>query len=217
MEQQLQAIGWRASTAQGKKTELGVSGGTLVWWKHGMQCRGRDMDPPPQHAGRLAGAELSLKGDLTVLLVSIYGYSGDGGGPNNLSLLEYLAGILESYPHWLVGGDWNLCPEELFITGWPTKIKGALVIQDADATKGTCFTSLAAKPSHIDYFVCSANMESMMQGTGMDRTAPFGTHRVVSARMASIAQAVLVPKLRTVAEIQKERPNQGITWKAAVH
>ena len=78
MEQQLQAIGWRASTAQGKKTELGVSGGTLVGWKHGMQCRGRDMDPPPQHAGRLAAAEISIKGELKVLLVAIYGYSGDG-------------------------------------------------------------------------------------------------------------------------------------------
>ena len=170
-----------------------------------MQCRGRDMDPPPQHVGRLAGAEISLKGDLKVLLVAIYGYTGDGGGPNNLSLLEYLAGILETYQHWLVGGDWNMCPEEMFVTGWPTKIKGVLVIQDADTMKGTCFTSLASKPSYIDYFVCSANMEQMMQGTGIDRTAPFGTHRVVTARMATNAHAVLVPKLRAVAEIPEEK------------
>ena len=81
---------------------------------------------------------------------------------------------------------------------------------------GTCIVSAATKASYIDFYACSVNMEHMLQGTGIDRDAPFGTHRVVTARMAAKPHLVLVPKLRAVKEIPDDRPNQGMTWKAAL-
>ena len=115
-----------------------------------------------------------------------------------------------------MAGDWNLSPEQLFNTGWPAKIKGAVVKQDEDTLEGTCITSAATKASYIDFYVCSANMESMLQGTGVDREAPFGTHRVVAARLAAKPHLVLVPKLRAVKEIPPDRPSKGLSWKDAL-
>ena len=72
----------------------------------------------------------------------------------------------------LVGGDWNMEPAELTMTGWLDKVAGSILQQDTDTEAGTCFASEKAKPSYLDYFVSSRGIMPIIMGAGMDRTAP---------------------------------------------
>ena len=73
------------------------------------------------------------------------------------------------------------------------------------------------RPLVFDYFVCSAKTcNQMWQGSGIYRHAPFGTHRAMFSRMAAQHCRVLVPKLRTVADIPQERTKVGFTWEEAL-
>ena len=102
------------------------------------------------------------------------------------------------------------------MTGWLDKVAGSILQQDTDTEAGTCFASEKAKPSYLDYFVSSRSIMPIIMGSGMDRTAPFGTHRVVQATLASNPCAVLVPEIKKVKEIPPAVAGvAGMTWEEA--
>ena len=158
---------------------------------------------------------MKLTAGMEVLLVATYGHTGDKGGPNNLALLEFIGQTLEMYEAWCVGGDWNLTPEELADTGWLDKTKATVLEQDEDTESGTCFPGGSAEPSYLDYFVGNCAALPLLQGTGLDRSVPFGTHRVACARMAADPCKVLVPKLGHSADIPADRTRAGWSWEQA--
>ena len=96
MQKQLEAGGWCAAVTEGRTTEVGVSGGTLVAWRSGYSARGLAMDLPAHLEGRVAAAELSMKADMKLTLFAIYGFTGERCGPNNLALLEWLGAEVQN-------------------------------------------------------------------------------------------------------------------------
>ena len=213
MHKQLEGAGWKAAIEEATAAAADTSGGVLIAWKEGLAMRGVDLDLPKHCRGRLVAAELQLKARLKVLMVCIYVYTGDKDGANNLTLLESLGPLLSCYEGWCVGGDWNIEPHLVAGTGWLNKIKGIVLQQDSDTLKGTCFTGGKNKPSYLDYFVVSSNLERMFKGAGIDRQAPFGTHRVVCAKMACNPCRVLVPMCKKVKDIPDvEAGKVGCSW-----
>ena len=91
MQVQLEAAGWRAAVTEGRPTAVGISGGTLVAWRSEYSVTaGLSMDLPQHLAGRVAGALLSMKGNTKIAMFTVYGFTGERCGPNNLALLEWL-------------------------------------------------------------------------------------------------------------------------------
>ena len=162
-------------------------------WRSGYSARGLEMDLPAHLEGRVAAAELSMRADTNIALFTIYGFIGERCGPNNLAVLEWLGNEVQKHGEWIVGGDWNMEPHELAITGWPEKAKGKVLPQGTHTEAGTCFASEKAKPSYLDYCVSSRSATPMLEGSGIDMTAPAGTHRVVKASMACNPCEVQVP------------------------
>ena len=208
--------GWRAAASPAQRTsEAGASGGVMVCWKANMQATAVELDVSKQYAHRVAAAILKLAGGIQVLLVTVYGHTGDGEGPSNIALLEQLGIALESYPLWIAAGDWNMQPAEIEHSGWLQQVRGRIVAQSSDVETGTCFTKVGRLPTYLDFFVVSASAVPLVAGSGLDLEAPFGTHRAVKAVLASRPRVVKVPQTKKVQEIPKAKAGPGISWTAA--
>ena len=84
--------------------------------------------------------------------------------PTNLRLLTDVGKELHLLGHeWLLGGDWNMTPEQLQETEWLQQAKASVVLA---STAPTCNSKV------LDYFVCSAGMAPMVRGAGQDEAEP---------------------------------------------
>ena len=105
------------------------------------------------------------------VLGAVHGFIGEGAGPINLSLLQWLCQELGKHEIWIAADDWNMEPEEFSKANWLEKVRGVAAHQDADILAGTCIAQETAKPSYLDYVVCSARAATLTCGAGIHREA----------------------------------------------
>ena len=104
---------------------------------------------------RISGAwvQCILRGG--VHCFSVYMKDGDGAGETNQAILAELAAILGAVRGpWIVGGDWNMAPEVLARSGWPSIVEGRVAAPD----QPTCNDKV------YDYFVPSEALSESVAG-----------------------------------------------------
>ena len=69
----------RAAVSRAQSTsEAGASGGVLVGWWAGLQAVAVGLDIPKQYSHRVAAAMMTLRGGVNILLLAVYGHTGEG-------------------------------------------------------------------------------------------------------------------------------------------
>ena len=101
---------------------------------------------PQQMPGRIARAWVNVMGGLTVF--SIYMRCSERWSAENVQLAQQLASLIkETEGLWVVGGDWNMVPNELQSHPVFEEIGGVLTAP----SRGTCYTNGGWKK--YDYFI----------------------------------------------------------------
>lgn len=175
--------GW---VLRAQEAEAGPSGGAGI-----LTRRHVHMGPLPhkgKHANRWAPYHLALKG-VDVVVISVYGYSGDGDGPHNRALIhelaEYAAGL--GRVKLLAAGDWNMTPEQFpNAGGW--KLGTALPpdIPTCHASKGL--------PTKYDYWVANTPARQLVKGWRVIEGTPVPTHEANEITLDASTQ-LAVPDL----------------------
>ena len=84
-------------------------------------------------------------------LVSVYLWTAEGLSQRNLDLLQCLAGVLAGLRGpWIVAGDFNVTPDVLQSSGWPSLVCGVVHAPCTATCNGKVY----------DYFVASASLSS---------------------------------------------------------
>ena len=100
---------WTARFAAAVPKHAGLSGGVGLLVRQHL-C---PVASPPHPSGRLQAVTIALKGQ-RVLVITIYGHTGQGAGGENVALLEEAACMIARHGlPFIAGGDWNCSPMEL--------------------------------------------------------------------------------------------------------
>ena len=131
----------------------GTSAGVAVIWRKRLSCEPVWLDSFPERSGQLALAKLNMKGGSQLLLGTAYLWTGQANGACNQQLLASIATAVASTGlPWLLFGDWQMSPQQMQSTGWPSAQGCHILAQLAELT-GTCWQG--AESTYIDYFVAS--------------------------------------------------------------
>ena len=132
-----------------------------------------------------------------ILVVSLYAYTGPHAVAKNADLLELLAKEISAIKvPFVVGGDWNMSPEDLSRTGFPTRLKATVVSPAAPTyVAGAAATTL-------DYFIVADCLRPMVEevlvheGSGVKKHRPVElvlAGRVRAERVLTLAKPPLRP------------------------
>ncbi len=155
--------GWSAGVAVLARSHIGIS----------LPPSGTEHIEP----GRAVAARIEAPGCRPFVAMSIYLHDGKGLARCNLDLLgkagTFLAAQGEHCP-FIVGGDFQVPPEDIATVGLANELKAALVA--SRHARGTCRTARSAR--EIDYFYVSTGMTdgidtvTAVQGTGIKTHVP---------------------------------------------
>ena len=106
--------------------------------------------------------------------------------PNWTLLLELLVALRRTRGPWIIGGDWNMSPEELMASGWLEKAGGAVVASQ----EATC--DAADEGTRIDFFVVAKELLPYVEAVSVVYGAPIKTHRPVQLRLRTKTRRQLV-------------------------
>ena len=118
-----------------------------------------------QHRVAFSHVGAIVKGGLH--LGSVWLRDTEGMTDENMAILQAVSQALTKLKGpWILGGDWNMPPEELMKSGWVDSIEGVIV-----ATKSnTCNNSV------FDYFVVSAKLRHAVRGIQLVNDHAFSPH-----------------------------------------
>ncbi len=175
-----------------KKTDYG--GGTLVM-ANGAGLR--PLPPPPESLqGRIAWAETDLNG--SVLCAAIYALSGQGAA-KQLHLLRHVVQRVVTYGlPCVLGGDWQIPPQELRDTG-------VLRLIDAEIVSAGLPTNVASG-RELDYFVVSKALLGEGATAEIDPSGAFSPHVAVRLVLPLPRENVGVRSLRQPRPLPVTRP-----------
>ena len=148
---QANQAGYHADFHDALVTEkLGLSGGVAVTskWAAGISrpCMGAIVSVPPPHRFVFQHWHSVTKGGIGV--GSVYLHATGCLGANNQALLHSIAGYLKAWGRpFVLGGDWQVGPQELEQAGWPA-ILGAKIVHS-----NSCTYFSGGHKSQLDYFL----------------------------------------------------------------
>jgi len=154
-KRQADRMGWRVHLGPALVTSaLGTSGGTGVASRKGLGSSPHTfLADGYKHRIGAAWVGAIVKGG--VHCFSLYLKDGDGMGDTNTAILTQLAAAIASVKGpWVVGGDWNMTPQDLLNSNWPSIVKGHV---HAPALP-TC------NDSTYDFFVVSNELNGAVKG-----------------------------------------------------
>ena len=143
------AAGWSPALSLAHRTQASFgSGGNGVFLRKGNGVTDYTKDLVPEafwHRICVAWGDTIVKGG--VYFISIWPVDSQGLSPTNMAILETVGGILATLKSpWIIGGDWNMSPEVLQESNWPSMVHGSIVA----TLLATCNWSV------YDYFVVSS-------------------------------------------------------------
>ena len=140
-------LGWNVQASSARPTAAQrASGGCVVGARRGcgISDHANLVSDGFQHRLHLAWVGGILRGGLH--LGSIWLKDCEGLSPTNLAILDAAAAALGRIRGpWLLGGDWNITPEELHASGWLDVVDGLIVASlSPPATVKSTTSSLSA-------------------------------------------------------------------------
>ena len=161
-------LGWNLQSSPALLTEFGrASGGTAVAARRGIGVNDqqqfvRDGFEHRVHFAWICGV---LRGG--VHLGSVWMKDSEGASATNLAILGAITEAISALRGpWVLGGDWNMSPEELVATGWPLVVDGVVVAPGLP----TCHDKV------YDYFVVSRGLAHAVVGIQRVEDAGFSPH-----------------------------------------
>ena len=126
--------GWNLANFSAFRTDLGgLSSGVAIASRsfYGM-TKNQCIDLPSQFASRIGCAHVGAFCKGGVHVVSVYFWNSEGLSQRNVELMHHVAALLSSLNGpWVLGADFNMCPEVVQSSGWLSLIKGKIIAPDA--------------------------------------------------------------------------------------
>ena len=120
-------------------------------------------------------------------LVSVYLYFGEGLSPQNVDLLQTIAGVVsELRGPWILAGDFNLTPEDVRGTGWLELLNGVIHAPSVPTCNGRV----------IDFFVTSASLASAVVAVSVVLDSGTSPHSAVRLLLRASPRSVMINTLR---------------------
>ena len=174
----LRGKGWKSLWEPAVKTEGGTSGGVGIacWADLGLDAVGMAGGSRwPAHA---VLCRLHIPGWCPLLLGSIYGLVGQGLSEEHMEGLAKVATVMaESRMPFVLGADWNLKPQQLELSGLPSRLSGRVIFQ---ANRSTCISKRSR--TTIDYFLVSEDLCGLIDSVSVAGDALTVPHRPVWLR-----------------------------------
>ena len=174
--------GWCSSFDAGVPKVSGISGGTAVLIRQHL-CP--QILPAPA-AGRLSAMVLPLRG-MRVLVVSIYGHTGEGVQGNNLALWGAVVALAaEQALPIVLAGDFNCTPAELLSSGVLAQLGASVLPFGTDITH-TCVSPgrEGGRGRILDYIVVSNGLLSAFERAEASFDVPWSPHAFISAEFCA--------------------------------
>ena len=91
-----------------------------------------------------------------IFMVSVYLKHTEGMSADNAAILDDLAASLATLNKpWIIGGDFNMSPEDLSASGWPAMVRGKVCAP----LHNTCYSN------RYDYFIVSESLAGAVHAT----------------------------------------------------
>ncbi len=212
MSAQARRRGWQtlwSPAIPGKRGK--ASGGVAICAKLPVALSGPPRGPSEVVQGRVVAGMIEAPGCRPTVVYSGYFKDGVGANEENLGYLARVGahcGLQPEGVQKLVGADFNMTPDVLEETGFPSKVDGTIINPGGGVT--TCRTAKAA--SLIDYFVVSKGMAKGVECVSTIERSGIKTHTPVAlrfhARLTSLKALALrkPPALGTEALIGPRLP-----------
>jgi exonuclease III len=154
-KKQAEKLGWRAHFGPALVTQqMGTSGGTAVMSRKGLGSKPHDTTLA-RHANRICGAWIGAVVKGGVHCFSVYLKDSEGISDTNADVLTHLTALIAAVRGpWIIGGDWNVSPDTLRKSNWPSIVGGHIHAPLAP----TCYNST------YDYFVVSKDINPAVAG-----------------------------------------------------
>ncbi len=210
-ERGARAMRWRFSMCNAKHTEAGrLSAGAAVGVRSHMGMSGGEdlytgmpgSDTGFRYTRKWIGA--ICRGGLHC--GSVYLRAAEGASDANLDILQDIAIDLSSLNGpWVLGGDWNLAPEELAASGWLALVDGAVIAPATPTCNGKVY----------DYFVVSNRFKQAVIGAAAISDAQHNPHTAVRLFVSAAPRALVSRSLVAPRKIGANLPAGCLTADAA--
>ena len=195
---QAQQLGWRVSLSPAHATSItGTSGGTAVASRKGLghiPCHNAIKE---EYRHRIGAAWLGAVQKGGVHFVTVYLKDGEGISQTNQAILTELAAYLGTIRGpWIVGGDWNVTPQQLQSASWDSIVKGSIKQPAGPTCNGKVY----------DYFVVSKSIEASVVAVTSLENGGFSPHSAVRLFLSGAARHKAVRRLVKPKMIKAELP-----------
>ena len=201
-------VGWKVQGAQAKCTPKGGrSAGTAVACRKpvGMgDIHGSFDHSPSSSPGRVSAAWLQVGPPTGVVVVSVYLHTNECMTVRNRSLLTHAVALATGTGSpWIVGGDFNMTPDEVG--------EGASNLLE----KANAYIVATGRPTHhpgsglprtLDFVICSSLMRPWIEKVYIDDGINLAPHRAVGVTVRASVTNFLVRALRAPASFPRVKP-----------
>ncbi len=203
----LRSKSWDPVAEEAYIKNKGLGGGSLVM-SNGLGIRPL-VNPPEQHRGRVCWSEVDCNGAINC--ASVYALSGQGAGKQLPLWCHIVQRLVSSGLPFILGGDWQLPPDELRRSDFIRLIDGEII----SSGKPTNITS----GSELDYFIVSRSLVGDGTSADTDPSGAFSPHVAVRLTLAlargegsyrRLSQPKLLPIERPIGPIQT--PEFLVDW-----
>ena len=191
-------LGWRTSLSPAHATSLtGTSGGTAIASRKGLghiPCH-KQLREGFRH--RLGAAWIGAVQRGGVHFITVYLKDGEGIGQTNQAILTELAAYLGTIRGpWVVGGDWNVTPQQLQAASWDQIVKGTI----KHPAQATCNGKV------YDFFVVSKSIEASVVAVSRLENGGFSPHSAVRMFLSGAARHKAVRRLIKPVAVKADLP-----------
>ena len=201
------SVGWNLHGVHAAKTADGFSAGVCIATRTSVG-RGLIHDScdhsPRVSPGRFAAAWLQIGPDTGIIMGSIYMYHSEGSSIRNRKLLEHAVAVLSAYGSpWVLGGDFNVAPDEMVHLF-------AHVLE-----QGNAYVFATDLPTHcptvgrhrtLDYLLCSGAASHWIDKVYVDYGVAASPHRAVRVKLKAERHNFTAECLRTPKHFPRQKP-----------
>jgi hypothetical protein len=162
---------------------------------------------------------MRLKG-VSIAFISLYLISGQGLSQDNLEILAEIRAFVKFWQiPFIIGGDFNLPPEDLIDSGFEVEISGE--IRQVKTPDGEALhTCTSGSGRVLDYFIVATSILAATSQPEIDLTTPWRPHSGIELTVHRTPRALQARLLAAPASLNDklagdECKTRGITWEEA--
>ena len=203
------AAGWHLHGAQAVRTKKdGLSAGVSIAVRKTVgkgDVNGKADHSPRVAPGRLSATWVQVGPDTGIVVMSIYLFHSEGLSFRNKKLLEHALATARSYGSpWVIGGDFNMTPDEFGgLFGYALELANAYIFAPSLPTH---YPAEGSAKRTLDFLVCSDAAHHWIDKIFVDQGIAASPHRAVRVQMSADRHNFTVSKLSAPKSSPRNRP-----------